>query len=102
MRGKDDTEVTRPPIEQRRGAGRMIGEGVKVDAVASREGGGIRVTVSHGGDSQTLDASHLLSASGTRILGTLLYEMKRRGAHRGLATLCIGGGQGIACTLEMP
>jgi acetyl-CoA C-acetyltransferase len=45
---------------------------------------------------------HPIGASGTRIFVTLLYEMKRRGAHRGLATLCIGGGQGIACTLEMP
>ena len=45
---------------------------------------------------------HPIGASGARIFVTLLYEMKKRGAHRGLATLCIGGGQGIACTVEMP
>jgi len=39
---------------------------------------------------------HPLGASGARILTTLIYEMKRRNLQRGLATLCIGGGQGIA------
>jgi acetyl-CoA C-acetyltransferase len=43
---------------------------------------------------------HPIGASGTRILVTLLYEMKRREAKRGLATLCIGGGQGIAMVVE--
>ncbi|MCH7864301.1 MAG: acetyl-CoA C-acetyltransferase [Proteobacteria bacterium] len=39
---------------------------------------------------------HPIGASGTRILMTLLYEMQRRDAKKGLATLCIGGGMGIA------
>ncbi len=43
---------------------------------------------------------HPIGASGARILTTLLYEMKRRGARRGLATLCIGGGMGIAMCVE--
>jgi acetyl-CoA C-acetyltransferase len=43
---------------------------------------------------------HPIGASGTRILVTLLHEMKRRDAQRGLATLCIGGGQGIAMVVE--
>ncbi|SHH38987.1 acetyl-CoA acetyltransferases, partial [Thermosyntropha lipolytica DSM 11003] len=43
---------------------------------------------------------HPIGASGTRILVTLLYEMKRRDAKRGLATLCIGGGQGVAMIVE--
>lgn len=43
---------------------------------------------------------HPVGATGVRIIMTALYEMKRRGAHRGLATLCIGGGQGAAFTLE--
>ena len=43
---------------------------------------------------------HPIGASGTRILVTLLHEMKRRDARRGLATLCIGGGQGIAMVVE--
>jgi acetyl-CoA C-acetyltransferase len=43
---------------------------------------------------------HPVGASGARILVTLLHEMKRRGARRGLATLCIGGGMGIAMCVE--
>ncbi|WP_026176753.1 acetyl-CoA C-acetyltransferase [Desulfurispora thermophila] len=43
---------------------------------------------------------HPIGASGARILVTLLYEMKRRGSHLGLATLCIGGGQGCAMVVE--
>ncbi len=43
---------------------------------------------------------HPIGASGARILVTLLHEMKRQEAHRGLATLCIGGGQGIAMIVE--
>lgn len=44
---------------------------------------------------------HPLGCSGARILTTLLYGMKRTGAKRGLATLCIGGGQGCATVVEM-
>jgi acetyl-CoA C-acetyltransferase len=43
---------------------------------------------------------HPIGASGARILTTLLYEMRRRDARKGLATLCIGGGMGIALTVE--
>jgi 3-oxoadipyl-CoA thiolase len=44
---------------------------------------------------------HPLGASGARILTTLLYEMRRRGGHYGLASMCIGVGQGIATVVEM-
>jgi acetyl-CoA C-acetyltransferase len=43
---------------------------------------------------------HPIGASGTRVLTTLLYEMQRRGSRYGLASLCIGGGQGIAMVVE--
>jgi acetyl-CoA C-acetyltransferase len=43
---------------------------------------------------------HPIGASGARILVDLLHEMRRRDAHRGLATLCIGGGQGVALAVE--
>ncbi len=43
---------------------------------------------------------HPIGASGARILNTLLFEMKRRAAKKGLATLCIGGGMGVAMCLE--
>jgi acetyl-CoA C-acetyltransferase len=43
---------------------------------------------------------HPIGASGARVLVTLLHEMQRRDAHKGLATLCIGGGMGIAMCVE--
>ena len=43
---------------------------------------------------------HPIGASGCRILNTLVFEMKRRNAKRGLATLCIGGGMGVAMCIE--
>ena len=44
---------------------------------------------------------HPIGASGGRILCTLIYEMKKRNSHYGLATLCIGGGMGTALVIEM-
>jgi len=43
---------------------------------------------------------HPIGASGSRILTTLIYEMIKRNAKKGIATLCIGGGQGVALTVE--
>ncbi|KRB21133.1 MULTISPECIES: acetyl-CoA C-acetyltransferase [Mesorhizobium] len=43
---------------------------------------------------------HPIGASGARIFNTLVYEMRRRGAKKGLATLCIGGGMGVALCVE--
>jgi acetyl-CoA acetyltransferase len=43
---------------------------------------------------------HPVGASGARILVTLLYEMQRRNAKKGIATMCIGGGMGIALCVE--
>ncbi len=43
---------------------------------------------------------HPIGASGARIFNTLVYEMRRRGAKKGLATLCIGGGMGVAMCVE--
>jgi acetyl-CoA C-acetyltransferase len=43
---------------------------------------------------------HPIGASGARVLNTLLFEMKRRGVSKGLATLCIGGGMGVAMCVE--
>ncbi|HEY3425285.1 MAG TPA: acetyl-CoA C-acyltransferase, partial [Negativicutes bacterium] len=52
----------------------------------------------HGG---AVALGHPIGASGARILVTLLHAMQQRGVKRGLATLCIGGGQGIATIVEM-
>jgi len=43
---------------------------------------------------------HPIGASGARVLTSLLFEMNRRNAKKGLTTLCIGGGMGIAMCLE--
>ncbi len=43
---------------------------------------------------------HPIGASGTRILVSLIHEMKRRNAHKGLATLCVGGGMGVAMCIQ--
>jgi acetyl-CoA C-acetyltransferase len=43
---------------------------------------------------------HPIGASGCRVLVTLLFEMIKRESQRGLATLCIGGGQGVALAIE--
>jgi acetyl-CoA C-acetyltransferase len=47
-----------------------------------------------------ISIGHPIGASGARILVTLLFEMMNRDAHKGLATLCIGGGMGVAMTIE--
>ncbi|MBF0308614.1 MAG: acetyl-CoA C-acetyltransferase [Magnetococcales bacterium] len=47
-----------------------------------------------------ISLGHPIGASGARILVTLLHEMVRRDAHKGLATLCIGGGMGVALAVE--
>ncbi len=56
----------------------------------------VKVNVSGG----AIAIGHPIGASGARILVTLLYGMHRTGARRGLATLCIGGGQGVALAVE--
>ncbi|MGQ3099381.1 MAG: hypothetical protein ACT6Q4_15475 [Brevundimonas aurantiaca] len=43
-----------------------------------------------------------MGATGARMLVTLLHAMERRGARRGIATLCMGGGEALAVALEMP
>jgi acetyl-CoA C-acetyltransferase len=55
-----------------------------------------RVNVNGG----AISLGHPIGASGNRVLVTLMHEMARRGAKKGLATLCIGGGMGIAMTVE--
>ena len=44
---------------------------------------------------------HPIGASGARVLTTLLYALKRRGGKRGIATLCLGGGNGVAMAVEL-
>jgi acetyl-CoA C-acetyltransferase len=76
-----------------------INEAFSVQAVAVIRELGIdidRVNV-HGG---AVALGHPIGASGARVLTTLLYAMKRRGAKRGIAALCLGGGNGVALAVE--
>jgi acetyl-CoA C-acetyltransferase len=76
-----------------------LNEAFSVQALAVTRELGIdpaRVNV-HGG---AVALGHPIGASGARVLTTLLYAMKRRGARRGIATLCLGGGNGVALAVE--
>jgi acetyl-CoA C-acetyltransferase len=76
-----------------------INEAFSVQAIAVMRELGIdpaRVNV-HGG---AVALGHAIGASGARVLTTLLYAMKRRGATRGIAALCLGGGNGVALAVE--
>jgi acetyl-CoA C-acetyltransferase len=76
-----------------------INEAFSVQAVAVMRELGIdpaRVNV-HGG---AVALGHPIGASGARILTTLLYALKRRGLKRGIAALCLGGGNGVALAVE--
>lgn len=52
----------------------------------------------HGG---AIALGHPIGASGARVLVTLLYALKRTGKRRGVASLCVGGGMGVAMAVEM-
>jgi acetyl-CoA C-acetyltransferase len=76
-----------------------INEAFSVQAIAVMRELGIdpdRVNV-HGG---AVALGHAIGASGARVLTTLLYAMRRRGAKRGIAALCLGGGNGVALAVE--
>jgi acetyl-CoA C-acetyltransferase len=77
-----------------------INEAFSVQAVAVMRELGIdpaRVNV-HGG---AVALGHAIGASGARVLTTLLYALKRRGGKRGIAALCLGGGNGVALAVEI-
>jgi len=78
-----------------------INEAFAVQAVAVMRELGLdaaRVNV-HGG---AVALGHAIGASGARVLTTLLHALKRRGAKRGIAALCLGGGNGVALAIESP
>jgi acetyl-CoA C-acetyltransferase len=71
---------------------------VQAVAVGNELGVDLRKVNVNGG---AVALGHPIGASGARILTTLLYAMKDRGARRGVATLCLGGGNGVALAVEM-
>ena len=77
-----------------------LNEAFAVQAVAVMRELGVdpaRVNVNGG----AVALGHAIGASGARILTTLLYALKARGGRRGVATLCLGGGNGVALAVEM-
>jgi len=77
-----------------------LNEAFAVQAVAVMRELGVdpaRVNVNGG----AVALGHPIGASGARILTTLLYALKARGGKRGVATLCLGGGNGVALAVEM-
>ena len=70
------------------------GAGRRGDARARPRPGAVNV---HGG---AVALGHPIGASGARVLTTLLYALKRHGKKRGIATLCLGGGNGVALAIE--
>ena len=88
-------------------AGRSVGDLDLVEANEAFAAQACAVTKDLGWDPGIVNVNggaiaigHPIGASGARILNTLLFEMKRRGAKKGLATLCIGGGMGVAMCFE--
>ena len=78
-----------------------LNEAFSVQAMAVRGELGLdpeRVNVNGG----AVAIGHPIGASGARILVTLLYEMQRTGARRGVAALCLGGGNSVALAVENP
>ena len=78
-----------------------LNEAFAVQAVAVLQELGLtedRVNVQGG----AVALGHAIGSSGSRVLTTLLYAMKRRHARRGIATLCLGGGNGVALAVERP
>ena len=67
-------------------------------SAGNKEKGGDTTKINVNGGAIAL--GHPLGASGARVLVTLLHEMARRNAHKGLASLCIGGGMGVALAVE--
>jgi acetyl-CoA C-acetyltransferase len=77
-----------------------LNEAFSVQAVAVTRELGLdpaRVNVQGG----AVALGHPIGASGARILTTLIYALRRRGQRRGIATLCLGGGNGVAMAVEL-
>ena len=64
---------------------------------ASSGNGGVATASANGG---AVAIGHPIGASGARVLVTLIYEMIRRDVHRGIAALCLGGGNAVAMAVE--
>ncbi|MEU2089988.1 MULTISPECIES: acetyl-CoA C-acetyltransferase [Nocardia] len=77
-----------------------LNEAFAVQVLAVLEGWGWREHDKLNVNGSGISLGHPIGATGARMVTTLLHELKRRGGGRGLATMCIGGGQGLAATFE--
>ena len=89
LRDIDLLEINEAFAAQALGVLRRLGADEEIAARVNVNGGAIAL-------------GHPLGASGARILTTLVHEMRRRGAARGIASLCVGVGQGVATLVEAP
>ncbi|MEV0063368.1 acetyl-CoA C-acetyltransferase [Nocardia sp. NPDC050718] len=77
-----------------------VNEAFAVQVLAVLEGWGWREHDKLNVNGSGISLGHPIGATGVRMVTTLLHELRRRGGGRGLATMCIGGGQGLAATFE--
>ncbi|MEV6218055.1 acetyl-CoA C-acetyltransferase [Nocardia sp. NPDC051833] len=77
-----------------------VNEAFAVQVLAVLEGWGWRDHDKLNVNGSGISLGHPIGATGVRMVTTLLHELRRRGGGRGLATMCIGGGQGLAATFE--
>ncbi|MFD5179876.1 acetyl-CoA C-acetyltransferase [Nocardia sp. NPDC058379] len=77
-----------------------VNEAFAVQVLAVLEGWGWRDHDKLNVNGSGISLGHPIGATGVRMVTTLLHELRRRGGGRGLATMCIGGGQGMAATFE--
>jgi acetyl-CoA C-acetyltransferase len=77
-----------------------VNEAFAVQVLAVLEGWGWRDHDRLNVNGSGISLGHPIGATGVRMVTTLLHELRRRGGGRGLATMCIGGGQGMAATFE--
>lgn len=77
-----------------------LNEAFAAQAIAVNKGLGVdpsKVNINGG----AIALGHPIGASGTRVLVTLLYALQRTGKTKGIASLCVGGGMGVALAIEM-
>src|SRR5439155_1301552 len=110
--GAFDAELVRVEVPGRKGAVTVVDkdetprettlEGLAKLKPAFKEGGTITAgNASKLNDGGAVALGHPLGASGTRLLVTLLYALRARGKRRGVASLCLGGGEAVALAVEM-
>ena len=77
-----------------------LNEAFSVQAIAIMQANSSSIPTKVNVNGGAVALGHAIGQSGSRLLTTMLYEMKRRDVHRGLAALCLGGGNAVALAVE--